>query len=94
MVRLMWGFEIFIRPSKTDPRRVEILSNYNFEYEGILIPGEIVNYIAIELKIEKYNILVINIYDPHRDSPDFYENFQSKVENFYGDFVVIDGYFN
>lgn len=95
MVRSMWGYEIFISPGKTDSRGVAILFNNNFEYEIIQVTtDEIGNYLAIDLRIEKYNILLINIYGPNRDSPDFYENIQSKVENFYGDFVVIGGDFN
>lgn len=92
MVRSMWGYEIFISPGKTG---VAILFNNNFEYEIIQVTtDEIGNYLAIDLRIEKYNILLINIYGPNRDSPDFYENIQSKVESFYGDFVVIAGDFN
>lgn len=72
-----------------------ILFNNNFEYEIIQVTtDEIGNYLAIDLRIEKYNIFLINIYGPNRDSPAFYENIQSKVENFYGDFVVIGGDFN
>lgn len=92
MVRSMWGYEIFISPGKTG---VAILFNNNFEYEIIQVTtDEIGNYSAIDLRIEKYNIILINIYGHNRDSPDFYENIQSKVEHFFGDFVVIGGDFN
>lgn len=83
MVRSMWGFEIFISPGKTDSRGVAILFHNNFENEIIQVtPDEIENYLAIDLRIEKYNILLINIYGPNRNSPAFYDNIQSKVENF------------
>lgn len=78
MLISMWGFEIFISPGKTDSRGVAILFNNNFEYEIIQVPpDEIGNYLPIDLRIEKYNILIINKYGPNRDSPDFYENLQS-----------------
>lgn len=37
---------------------------------------------------------MINIYGPNRDDPEFFKNIHSRVEQFYGDFVVIGGDFN
>jgi exonuclease III len=52
------------------------------------------NLLAIEVKIEGYDILLINIYGPNRDSPEFYEKLQNIIELFCGDFVIISGDLN
>ena len=54
------------------------------------------NLIAINLKLDKYSLTVINIYGPNRDSPDFYESIQMLVQErqAQGDFVIICGDFN
>lgn len=61
-VRSMWRYEIFISPGKTDSRGVAVLFNNNFDYEIIQVTtDEIGNYLAIDQRIEKYNILLIII---------------------------------
>lgn len=91
----MWGFEIVISPGRTDSRGVAILFNNNFEYEILQTTSdEMGNYLATKLTKEKHNILLINIYGPNWDDPEFYEKVHRSVEQFYWDFVVIGGDFN
>ena len=94
IVRSIWGYDTYTSPGKNDSRGVAILFNNNFEFKTIHVtPDEMGNLLAIELKIEKYNILLINIYGPNRDSPEFYEKLQSIIELFYGDFVISNSYY-
>lgn len=42
------------------------------------------NYFAIELTIEKHNVILLNIDGPNRDDPEFYKKVHRIVEQFKG----------
>ena len=75
LARSIWGYEIFISPGKSDSRGVATLFNNNFEFKVNKTEHDNNgNYLIIDMTIEnKYNILLINIYDPNRDSPVCYK---------------------
>lgn len=95
VIRAIWGFEVHISPGKSDSRGVAILFNNNFEYDIFKItPDEKGNFLSIEIKIENYIILLVNIYGPNCDSPEFFQSLHSSIDEFQGDFIIIGGDFN
>ena len=95
IVRAIWGSEVYISPGKTDSRGVAILFNNNFEYNMFKVtPDEKGNFLSIEIKIENYIILLVNIYGPNCDSPDFFQRLSSVIGEFHGDFIIMGGDFN
>ena len=95
-IRSLWGFEIFLSPGKSNARGTAILFNNNFEYK---IYNEYKdqegNLIVLEINIyDKYDLLVLNIYSPNMDNPDFFLKISEIISDFNGDFVILAGDFN
>ena len=72
-IRTQWGYDIFHSPGSSDSRGVAVLFNNDFEYKLINEKTDALgNYISLELEIDnKFTILLINIYGPNLDSPQF-----------------------
>ena len=95
-IRSLWGFEIFLSPGKSNARGTAILFNNNFEYK---IYNEYKdqegNLLVLEINIyDKYDLLVLNIYGPNMDNPDFFLKISEIISDFNGDFVILAGDFN
>ena len=86
LVRTIWGYEVFIRPGRSDARGTAILFNNNFEFKIINKETDRNgNYLNLEVLIEnKYNILLLNVYGPNKDSPDFYIFIDETIITFKG----------
>jgi exonuclease III len=95
-VRSLWGYDIFISPGKSNARGTAVLFNNNFEYKvNNEYKDQEGNLLVLELNIfNKYDLLLINIYGPNMDNPDFYRNISDIISNFNGDFVIAAGDFN
>ena len=95
-VRSFWGYDIYISPGQSNSRGTAILFNNTFEYhvlneykdtEGNLLVLEINMY-------KKYDILLVNIYGPNNDDPNFFQSVSDIILNFQGEFINMAGDFN
>ena len=95
-VRSFWGFEIFLSPGKSNARGTAILFNNNFEY-AILHQhrDEDGNLLILEINaFNKYDFMLVNIYGPNRDTPNFYWSISDHLSAFNGEFIIMAGDFN
>ena len=95
-VRPFWRFEIFLSPGKSNVRGTAILFNNNFEY-AILHQhrDEDGNLLILEINaFNKYDIMLVNIYGPNRDTLNFYWSLSDHLSAFNGEFVIMAGDFN
>ena len=90
-IRSMWGFEIYNCPGTSESRGVAILFNNNFEFKvNSVAKDDDGNFIALNICIEKnIELLLVNIYEPNRDTPSFYMNLKQFIQDNEHDFVVI-----
>lgn len=92
-----WGYtcNAYFSSFRGNSRGVAILFNNNFEFkvhkEKIDKTG---NILALEIEIEGSHILLVNIYGPNQDSPDFYAKISDILEEFNCAHVIICGDFN
>ena len=90
-----WGYHALFSSHTSNSRGVSILFKNNFEYE---IEKHIVdsngNFIVAQILVEKKRILVINIYGPNNDKPEFYTSLFQKFEDFNYEYIIMCGDFN
>lgn len=88
-----WGYNLYLNDISSNRRGVMILINNNLEQEvGRSIRDQDGNYIIIEITIQGKAIILVNIYGPNEDKPQFYREIKQKlleVEDNNHIFVVI-----
>lgn len=91
MLRSQWGYDCYISGKRTNSRGVAILMNSNFEYNLIEQKADLDgNYIILKLEIEKkFTILLVNIYGPNGDDPQFYENVEKEMADIECDHIIM-----
>ena len=87
---------MFHSPGSSDSRGVAVLFNNDFEYKLINEKtNALENYISLELEIDnEFIILLINIYGPNLDSPQFYSDINDIICASTSDFYILCGDFN
>ena len=95
-VRSFWGGDVYISPGQSNARGTAILFNNNFEYTILNEhKDEEGNFLILEINIfKKYDILLINLYGPNNDNPNFFQSISDIISNFHGEFVIMAGDFN
>ena len=91
----MWGYECFFDSFSSQSRGVCTLLNNNFQYKlHNIIRGNDGNKIILDITIDNRRITIANIYGPNRDSPNFYTQLQSDINNIGNTDVILAGDFN
>ena len=95
-LKAMHNYEYIINGKQTNSRGVAILLKNNFEYKILdTYKDEIGNVIAINLNIcNDLTILIINIYGPNKDKPEFYVDIETLIENNPADYLILCGDLN
>ena len=94
--RTLWGYKAFFSSFKSNSRGVAILFNNNCE---VKISNEYKdndgNYLILDVLVENIQFLLVNIYGPNSDRPNFYLSLKNKIEQIYcSQHIVIGGDFN
>ena len=92
-----WEYNLYLNDISSNQRGVVLLINNNLEQEvGRVIRDQDGNYITIEITIQGKAIILVNIYGPNEDKPQFYREIKQKVleleDNnviFYGDWNLV-----
>ena len=94
-VRNLWGFQCYFSSFASNSRGVAILINNNFDFKSISMKGDIDgNYLLLKMCIDSHEVILCNIYGPNIDSPQFFENIQSHVDDMQCQNIIWCGDFN
>ena len=90
-----WGYLGYFSSHASNARGVAILFNNNFEFKiKNVVKGDGGNSIMVVAEIEQKDFLLVNIYGPNRDNPEFYNNLTNKIKELRINNVIIGGDFN
>ena len=94
-VRTMWGFECFFSSFRSNSRGICVLFNNNFEFKVLKEKGDNNgNYLVLDIQVDNLKITLVSIYGPNIDSPSFYSDIMSVVDDFRNENYIICGDFN
>lgn len=95
-IQTQWGCKAFFNSFKSNSRGVAILFNNNFEFKiNKICKDSSGNLLILDIIVQEINILLINIYGPNLDTPDFYSNLSLKLEELHDDqHIILGGDFN
>jgi exonuclease III len=83
-----WGYQAFFASNNSVSRGVAIFFNNTFEFKVKRVNrDENGNYIFVLIEINNVEYLLVNIYGPNRDNPDFYK----RLHDIYLDFRCVNG---
>ena len=96
LIQLQWGYKSFFNSFKTNSRGVAIFFNNNCEFEiHSEYKDENGNYLILDATVENMPLLLINIYGPNSDIPNFYASLMDKIVDCLNtQYIIIGGDFN
>ena len=95
LVRAQWGYECILSGSRRDARGVGIFFRNNFHYKLITDRSDRDgNLIIVKIEVNETVFVIVNIYGPNQDSPDFYRHVYHEVCSTEADFIVMCGDWN
>lgn len=90
-----WGGKIYGSHGESDAKGVLILFQKNLPFEVKHIYKDVLGRaIIVEIQIQSACFLLVNIYAPNADEPDFYINIAKEIESFDNRNIVWGGDFN
>lgn len=85
-IQTQWGCKAFFNSFISNSRGVTILFNNNFESKINKIHKDSSgNLLILDVVVQEINILLINVYGPNLDTPNFYSNLSLKLEELHDD---------
>lgn len=96
MIKNEWGSDVYFSSYSSNSRGVAILFCNNIEYKVIdCVKSLDGNYIMLKVKMFDRTFVIVNVYGPNNDSPDFYVNLEEMVDSWGSlDNVVFGGDWN
>lgn len=80
-IKSEWGFHAYFSSFSSNSRGVAILVNNNVEYKLLNVVKDINgNFIILHVNMFEKEFLIVNIYGPNNDSPEFYVQLEEIVE--------------
>ena len=90
-----WGFRVYFSSHDSRSRGVAILFNNNFEFKiHKTITDCSGNFIIIEIEVLTKRFLLVNIYGPNKDNPNFYEKISNYVKELNNVNIIMVGDWN
>jgi exonuclease III len=91
-----WGYKIYFASYTSASRGVAVLFNNTFEFKvkKTLVDVENGNYLFVLVEIKGKEYLLVNLYGPNKDSPEFYKKLNYIIVNFNCQHRVIAGDWN
>ena len=96
LIQTQWGQQIYFSSFRPNSRGVAILFNNKCEFSVNNHISDINgNYLILDCTIEGMKYVLVNLYGPNTDSPSFYTQLLSTIDNIHTDqHVIIAGDFN
>ena len=93
--RSEWGGKICFSHGTSQARGVAILLGRNLAGKILEVDRDMEGrFVIVKLEIEKKRILLVNVYGPNTDDPEFFCTLFKKLQNFTMDHVIMGGDFN
>ena len=74
-IKAEWGYKAYFASNTSYSRGVAILINNNFDFEiKRVIKDKGGNFIMIHIETINNRLLLVNVYGPNQDDPEFYIN--------------------
>ena len=90
-----WGYKLYFSGNKGNSRGTAILFENNFDFSVLNVENDNEgNYTALKINVDGYDFLLICIYGPNTDSPNFFEKISNLVERSDCTFSVLCGDWN
>lgn len=94
-IRAEWGYEGWFNSFSSNSRGVAILFNNTFEFQmKQTYSDNSGNFIILRVTINSKEYVLINIYAPNRDDPDFFRNINHILNGVNCDNIIIGGDWN
>lgn len=95
-IKAEWGYEVFFSSYTTNSRGVAILVNNNVECKVISTHRDTQgNSLMVRMKMFDKEFLLVNLYGPNNDCPEFYDNLEQMIRNVgLVDHVIMGGDYN
>lgn len=79
-IETMWSYDVFFNSYKSNSRGIAILFNDNCEVKVHKnYRDENGNYLILETTIDNLQFLLVNLYGPNSDTPEFYSQLLGKI---------------
>ena len=90
-----WGYTCLFASYQSNARGVAVLFNNNFEFKIKKVDRDVNgNYIFILVTTMGKDILLVNIYGPNKDSPNFYVKINEKISQYEKHGLIVVGDWN
>lgn len=94
-IQVQWGYRCLFNSFRGNARGVAVLINNNFEFKIHKVKHDKEgNLLIIDIDIEGERIILVNVYGPNGDNPQFYEHAFKQIEEFENEKILICGDFN
>ena len=81
-VKQEWGYDSYFSSFSSNARGVAIMIKNNIEYKLIDLTKDINgNYLILRIKLFDKEFVIINLYGPNADSPEFYVHLEEMIVN-------------
>ena len=94
-IKAEWGYKCFFSCYSSNSRGVAILFNNNFEFKVNKVNrDENGNYIIMSISAMDKELLLVNVYGPNRDNPEFYNKLMNTVKEYKNHNIIAVGDWN
>ena len=94
-IRAEWGYKSYFASYNSNSRGVAILFNNNLEFLVKKVYKDILgNYIFVTVTIMDREILIVGLYGPNRDDPEFYAELEERINDVGLENIIIGGGWN
>ena len=94
-IRAEWGYKSYFASYNSNSRGVAILFNNNLEFLVKKVYKDILgNYIFVTVTIMDREFLIVSLYGPNRDDPEFYAELEERINDVGLENIIIGGDWN
>ena len=94
-IRAEWGYKSYFASYNSNSRGVAILFNNILEFLVKKVYKDILgNYIFVTVTIMDRDFLIVSLYGPNRDDPEFYAELEERINDVGFENIIIGGDWN
>ena len=94
-IRAEWGYKSYFASYNSNSRGVAILFNNNLDFFVKKVYKDMLgNYIFVTVTIMDREFLIVSLYGPNRDDPEFYAELEERINDVGLENIIIGGDWN